>query len=86
MRYLIILFIAPFAFSQLMIGFVRIEPEVEIETIKVYTQNTPDTIYAEIFRLGNGFARYQFFADVLGETIGILSNFQETLSFRIKNF
>ncbi|MEO0088094.1 MAG: hypothetical protein ABIK77_02065 [candidate division WOR-3 bacterium] len=75
-----------FAFSQLMIGFVRIEPEIEIETIKVYTQNTSDTIYAEIFRLGNGFARYQFFADVLGETIGIFSRFQETLSFRIKNF
>ncbi|MCS7250386.1 MAG: hypothetical protein N2323_03600 [candidate division WOR-3 bacterium] len=75
-----------FAFSQLMIGFVRIEPDVEIETVKVYTQNTEDTIYAEIFRLGNGFARYQFFADALGETIGIFSHFQETLSFRIKNF
>ncbi len=87
MRFLIILVgIFSFAFSQLMIGFVRIEPEVEIETIKVYTQNTPDTTYAEIFRLGNGFARYQFFADALGETIGILSHFQETLGFQIKNF
>lgn len=87
MKYLIsFLIFFSFISAQLMTGFVRLSPETPIETIKVFTQNARDTIYAEIFRLGNGFARYQFFADPLGETLGILSNFSESLSFFIKNW